>query len=176
MTPQQGTEGGAGVAAGGATGQRRGRGFRTAASLIEPRIRDAGHARGFAVMRLLTHWPEIVGEDVARIARPGKVTRGRGTGATLTLVCSGAAAPIVQMQAPRIVNRVNACYGYAAIAQVRVTQTAPDGFAEPQAEFRHAAPRDPSLDARAGDVAEGVADPELREALRTLARNVLSRN
>jgi hypothetical protein len=174
MTPEQAT-GGPDVTAGEATGQRRGRGFRTAASLVERRIREAGQARGFSVMRLLTHWPEIVGEDLARIARPGKVTRGRGAGATLTLVCSGAAAPLVQMQAPRIVSKVNACYGYAAIAQVRVTQTAPDGFAEKQAEFRHEPRRDPAVDARAGEVAEGIADPELREALRTLARNVLSR-
>lgn len=127
------------------------------------------------MMRLLTHWTEIVGEDLARIARPGKVSHARSGGATLTLVCTGAAAPMVQMQAQRVVDKVNACYGYAAIARVRVAQTAPDGFAEPPAEFRHAPRRDPALDERAGDVAEGVADPELREALRTLARNVLSR-
>ena len=116
-----------------AEGRRRGRGFRTAASLVERRIRDAGQARGFSVMRLLTHWAEIVGEDLARMSRPGKVSHGRGFGATLTLVCSGAAAPLVQMQAPRIVERVNACYGYRAISHVRVTQTAAEGFAEPQA-------------------------------------------
>jgi hypothetical protein len=142
---------------------------------VEPRIRDAGQARGFSVMRLLTHWAEIVGEDLARVSRPGKVARGQGTGATLTLVCTGAAAPLVQMQAQRILERVNACYGYAAIARVRIAQTAPDGFAEPRAEFRHAPPPDPAADERAGEAAEGVADPELREALRTLARNVLSR-
>lgn len=159
----------------GAQGQRRGRGFRTAASLVEKRIRDAGKARGFPVMRLLTHWPEIVGEDLARISRPGKVTHGKGFGATLTLVCPGSAAPLVQLQAPRIVEKVNACYGYAAISHVRVAQTAPDGFAEPQAGFDHAPPSDPKLDAKARDVAEGVTDPELREALQTLARNVLSR-
>jgi hypothetical protein len=159
-----------------ATGkQRRGRGFRTAASLVERRIRDAGQARGFAVTRLLTHWPEIVGEDLARISRPGKFSYGKGFGATLTLICNGAAAPLVQMQAPRIVEKVNACYGYAAISHVRVAQTAPDGFAEPGAEFHHAPPADPALDARARDAADGVGDPDLREALQTLARNVLSR-
>ena len=126
-------------------------------------------------MRLLTHWPEIVGEDIAKISRPGKVSYGKGFGATLTLVCGGAAAPLVQMQASRIVQKVNACYGYAAISHVRIVQTAPDGFAEPQAEFRPAPRPDPELDARAQDVADGVADPELREALQTLARNVLSR-
>lgn len=155
---------------------RRGRGFRTAASLVERRIRDAGQARGFSATRLLTHWAEIVGADIARMARPAKVTRARGGGgATLSLVCSGAAAPLIEMQAPRIVDRVNACYGYAAIARIRVVQTAPDGFAEPTTEFRHAA-ADPEIDRRARDAAAGITDDGLREALGALARNVLSRS
>lgn len=156
-------------------GGRRGRGFRTAASLVERRIRDAGQARGFSVMRLLTHWPEIVGEDLARVSRPGKISRGKGFGATLTLVCSGSAAPLVQMQAQRVVEKVNACYGYAAISHVRVSQTAADGFAEARKTFHHEPPHNPEVDARAREAADGVADPELREALRALARNVLSR-
>ena len=159
----------------GAEGRRRGRGFRTAASLVEKRIRDAGKARGFSAMRLLTHWSEIVGGDLARVSRPGKITHGKGFGATLTLVCSGSAAPLVQLQAPRIVEKVNACYGYAAISHVRIAQTAPDGFAEPQSGFDRGTARDPKIDAKARDVAEGVTDPALREALQTLARNVLSR-
>ena len=158
------------------TMQRRGRGFRAAASLVEGRVRKAGEAKGFAVMRLLTHWPEIVGVELAGLARPAKVSYGRGFGATLTLLCSGPAAPMVQMQAPRIVERVNACYGYAAISRVKVTQTAPEGFAETQAPYR-APPRvDPTVERRAEEAARDVADPELRSALQALARNVLKRN
>lgn len=164
------------MTAGGSAGDRRGRGFRTAASLAERRIREAGQARGFPVLRLLTHWSEIVGDELARLSRPGKISHGRGFGATLTLVCSGAAAPLVQMQARRIIDKVNGCYGYAAISHVRVVQTSPEGVAEPQASFRQEAAADPALEERASAVAGGVADPELREALQTLARNVLSRH
>ncbi|MBM9593463.1 DUF721 domain-containing protein [Roseitranquillus sediminis] len=156
--------------------RRRGRGFRAAASLVEDRVRKAGESRGFAVMRLLTRWPEIVGPDLAQLARPGKVSYGRGFGATLTLVCSGSAAPMVQMQAPRIVERVNACYGYAAISRIKVTQTAPEGFAEAQALFQPERRPDPQVERHAASVAEGVADPELRAALEALARNVLTRS
>lgn len=159
----------------GAGRQRRGRGFRTAASLVEKRIRDAGQARGFSVMRMLTHWPEIVGTDLARISRPSNVSYGKGLGATLTLVCSGAAAPLVQMQGPRIIEKVNACYGYAAISHVRIVQTAPDGFDEPPAGPPLAPKINPEVKARADDLAQDVSDPELREALRTLACNVFQR-
>jgi hypothetical protein len=154
---------------------RRGRGFRSAASLVERRIRDAGQTRGFLVTRLITHWAEIVGDDLARLARPANVSHRRGIGGTLSLLCSGSAAPMVQMQIPRIIEKVNACYGYAAISHVRVTQTAPEGFAEPAVAFRADPPAAPRPDVEAPGAAEGVLDPELREALQTLAANVRAR-
>jgi len=160
--------------------QRRMRGFESASGLLRDKIRVAGEARGFAVARLLTHWAEVVGDEVAAIARPVKIGYGRGgLGATLTLLTTGAAAPILQMQLPKIRERVNACYGYNAISRVAITQTAPTGFAEGQAAFAHAAPapREPAPEilARAAETAMGVSDPSLRAALEALGQNVLSR-
>ena len=159
---------------------RRMRGFEPASGLLRARIRAAGEARGFAVSRLLTHWAEVVGEDLAAQTRPVKVDYGKGGfGATLTLLTSGPAAPIVQMQLPRIRDKVNACYGYNAIARLRLTQTAPTGFAEGQAAFapapKPAAAPDPALTRKAQDAAAPISDPALRDALATLALNILSR-
>jgi hypothetical protein len=162
---------------------RRMRGFEPASGLLADRIRQAGEKRGFAVARLLTHWAEVAGEDLARITRPVKVGYGReGFGATLTLLTSSAHAPMVQMQVPALRDRVNACYGYAAIARITLTQTAPTGFAEGQAAFTPA-PRDtrppvtdPALAARAAEAAGGVQDPGLREALAELAQNILRKS
>ncbi|MGI1662312.1 DUF721 domain-containing protein [Palleronia sp. KMU-117] len=158
------------------------RGFERTSSLVAQRIRAAGETRGFAVSRLLTHWPEVVGEDIAAVSRPVEVSYGRGGfGATLTLLTTGAQAPMLEMQADRIRERVNACYGYAAISRVRITQTAPTGFAEGQADFSHApkAPAEPAAPseasvARARKVADGVTDPGLRAALERLGGHVLS--
>lgn len=160
---------------------RRMRGFEQTAGLIKDRLRTAGAARGFAVTRLLTHWPEIVGGDIARMARPVKVGYRRdGLGATLTLLTSGAQAPMLEMQKEVIRERVNACYGYAAIARVLITQTAPTGFAEGQVAFAPAppspaAPPDPALLRRAAEAVEGVGDPSLRAALEALGQNILTR-
>ncbi|MGR3625617.1 MAG: DUF721 domain-containing protein [Limimaricola sp.] len=157
------------------------RGFAQASGLLQSRIRGASEARGFAVTRLLTHWAEIVGEDTARIAQPVKVGYGRdGLGATLTLLTTGAQAPMLSMQAETIRERVNACYGYRAISKVRITQTAPTGLAEGQAAFAPApkpapARPDPQVKAQAAKTAEGVGDTELRLALEALAANVLSK-
>lgn len=156
------------------------RGFEAAAGLVKDPIRVAGEARGFAVARLLTHWAEVAGEDLARITRPVKIGYGReGMGATLTLLVSGAHAQMVEMQKGSLKDRVNAVYGYAAISRVHLTQTAPIGFAEGQAEFQPApkavAPPDPAIAARATAAADGVGDPGLRAALEALAQNILTR-
>ncbi len=156
------------------------RGFERTASLLQSRIREIGEKRGFAVSRLLTHWAEIVGEDTARIAKPVKVSYGQGGfGATLTVLAKGAVAPMLQADLPRIRERVNACYGYAAIARIRITQTAPTGFAEDQAAFDAAEPAapapDPRMQAQARQAAAPVCDDDLRRALESLGENVLSR-
>ena len=163
---------------------RRARGFEHTAGLLRERIRVAGEKRGFAVTRLLTHWQEIAGPDIAPIARPVKVGYARqGLGATLTVLVTGAQAPLVEMQKERIRERVNACYGYNAIARLRITQTAPDGFAEGQADFAPAARPSPGpagaqdhrLRHKANEVSGAVRDPQLRAALEALGRNVLER-
>ena len=69
------------------------RGFRRTSNLVETTVREVGESRGFAVSKLLTHWPEIVGADMAKIAKPVNVSYGRGAfGATLTLLTTGAQA------------------------------------------------------------------------------------
>ncbi|SNX69592.1 hypothetical protein SAMN05878503_104117 [Cereibacter ovatus] len=161
--------------------KRRMRGFEAASGLLQDRIRQVGEKRGFAVTRLLTHWPEVAGTDLARITRPVKVgyAAREGLGATLTILVSSAHAPLVQMQLPALKERVNACYGYAAISRILLTQTAPAGFAEGQATFDPApkaekAP-DPAVQARAAEAAAGVHDEGLRAALERLTMNFLTR-
>lgn len=160
---------------------RRMRGFEPASGLLSRRIQKAGESRGFAITRLLTHWPEVAGEDLAAITRPIKVGYTReGMGASLTVLVSPAHAPMVEMERERLRARVNAVYGYNAISRVLLTQTAPTGFADGQASFDPAPVSkasaelpEPSPAARA--VAEDVADDGLRRALAQLAENVLSR-
>ena len=167
----------------GKTGERRSRGFRRASGLVSTPVRQVGEARGFAVSRVLTHWAEIAGTDIATHTRPVEVTYGRGggLGATLTVLTTGAHAPMVEMQKERLRERVNACYGYAAIGRIRITQTAPTGFAEGQAEFAPAPSKapsrapDPETEARAMKAARDIGDADLRAALARLGTSILSK-
>ncbi|MGV6848458.1 MAG: DUF721 domain-containing protein [Marinibacterium sp.] len=160
------------------------KGFKQTAQILSPRIRKAGESRGFAVARVLTHWKEIVGDDLARITRPVEVGYGRkGFGATLTVLTTGAEAPMVEMQKESMRGRVNAAYGYNAISRIHITQTAPSGFAEARAAFAGAtAPAPTSPDRRqstaaakaAQTVARDIADADLRSALEHLGQNILT--
>jgi hypothetical protein len=159
------------------------KGFARSSTLLQERIRKVSESRGFAESRLLTQWAETVGEDVAAIARPVKVGYGRGgIGATLTLLTTGAQAPMLEMQKEQLRAKVNGVYGYNAISRITITQTAPTGFADGQVSFQHRTPKpaprvpDPESVAEARRIAAPVADDGLRAALETLAQNVLSRS
>lgn len=163
-----------------ATPSRRMRGFEPAFGLMKDPVRAAGESRGFAVTRLVTHWAEVVGPELARCTRPVKVGYGReGFGGSLTILISGPMAPMIEMQKETIRVKVNAVYGYNAISRILLTQTSPIGFAEGQAEFT-AAPKpapvpDPAIKAEALATAAPISDPGLRAALEALAENVLNR-
>jgi hypothetical protein len=87
---------------------------------------------------------------------------------------------MMEMQKEAIRTKVNAVYGYNAIARVRITQTAPIGFSEGQVEFQSKPKSKPTLSPvvqqQAHETARGVTDQNLRRALEELGRNVLTKN
>jgi hypothetical protein len=159
------------------------KGFKRTDSLLSGQIRRASETRGFAQSRLLTQWAEIAGQDIAAIAQPVEIGYGRaGMGATLTLLTTGANAPMLEMQKEQLRQKVNAVYGYNAIARVRITQTAATGFSEGKVAFGHKAAAqkvvasDPAVRQKAAQTASPVADEGLREALARLGENILNKN
>lgn len=160
--------------------KRRGYGFAHAGGILGKRIRETSGARGFAETRLLTQWPEIVGQAIAGIARPVKVSYARkGMGARLTLLAVGASAPEIQMQIPRIKERVNACYGYNAVSDIHITQTSQTGFAEAQTAFSHDIP-EPERKLSTAQTSQlesqisSVGDEKLRALLGQLGRKIMT--
>lgn len=158
------------------------KGFTRTSTLLTKRIRTASESRGFAQSKLLTHWAEIAGPDAAAISRPVEVTYGRGgLGATLTLLTTGAHAPMLEMQKEQLRAKVNSVYGYNAISRVRITQTAATGFEEGQVAFTHGPKaetpqrKDPKIAAQAAETAGPVSDDGLRDALTLLGENILNR-
>jgi len=162
--------------------KRKARGFLQTGGLLTNRIRAASERRGFAQTRLLTHWVEIVGQSIASIARPTKVSYAReGFGATLTVLTDGAHAPELQMLLPKLKEKVNACYGYNAISRIRITQVSEHRLAELSSEFeRESAKPEKPLSTQHAEALksslEPIGDAGLRRALENLGNNVLRKH
>jgi len=159
--------------------KRKSRGFLQTGGLLKSRIRTASESRGFAETRLLTNWADIAGPAIAKLCRPVKVGYSKqGFGATLTVLTTGANAPMLQMQLPQILQKVNSVYGYNAIDTIKITQTAPTGFGEANETFRRQKPTKELSDVQRKDVelsVKDVSDTGLKDALARLGTNVLTR-
>jgi hypothetical protein len=160
--------------------KRKSRGFLQTGGLLKSRIRSASETRGFAETRLLTNWVDIAGPAIAKLCRPVKVGYTKqGFGATLTVLTTGANAPLLQMQLPQIMTKVNAVYGYNAINRIKITQTAPTGFGEPDTAFDREKPTKPLSDVQRKGVelsVKDVSDSSLQDALTRLGENILIKN
>ena len=158
---------------------KRGRaGFRSASSLLERQIQKTSETRGFAISKLLVNWADIIGNEIAKIAKPVKVNYGRdGIGAGLVLLTNGANAPIVQAQSKQIIDRVNEVYGYNAISRVRITQTDPNELIEENLKDKkeHIEPSD--IDKmKAKEEVNEVKDEILKTSLQSLGANILAKS
>ncbi|MEQ8394140.1 DciA family protein [Thalassobaculum sp.] len=136
--------------------------------LTDPLLRK----RGFVEGRIVHDWPLIVGTDLAASCLPESLAfpRGKRDGATLRLLAAPARALELQHALPQLIERVNAHFGWAAVARVAIRQGPLP--AKPKPRLRPMRPL--SLAERAG-VAERVAavsDPELRRRLAALGEAV----
>ena len=142
-------------------------------------VRELDEKFGRGAGALEPRWREIVGDQLARVTRPQKLSKGRGgTGGVLELRVAGPAALLVQHQSAEILSRVNLFLGAGSVDKLRIAQgpikplpvTAP-------APGSRASRRPPPLDAAAQaelDRSLEVAPEGLKAALATLGRAVLA--
>jgi hypothetical protein len=148
-----------------------------AAKALTPALRQLEARFGQGAEGLKARWKEIVGEALARRTEPVKLSKPRGGGAaSLELRVEGAAATLIQHQAPEILARVNLFLGEGAVERLRIVQ-GPLRRAPPtrtRAMFRPGPPLDAPLDAGAEQALarEMATIPEgpLRTALTRLGR------
>lgn len=154
-------------------------------------IREMDETHGRGASALEPRWREIVGEPMARVTRPQKLTRGRGgKGATLELRVAGPAALLVQHQAADILSRVNLFLGEGAVERLTISQgpvfqgpvfqgSVFQGSASPApagpAARRRAEPPPPAAMEAELDASLDAAPEALKAALARLGRAVLAR-
>ena len=155
-------------------------GFKKASVLLNKNIQVASESRGFSQSRVLTHWSEIVGEEISSVSIPTKVSyKSDGLGATLTILTSGSSGPVLEMQKQFIKDKINAVYGYNAIHKIKITQSSPITLLRKNENSESIISENkrinveisPSLEKAVSE----IDDKNLRQALEELAINVFTK-
>jgi hypothetical protein len=146
---------------------------RPLAELVNRCLGETFARQGFASADVVTHWPEVVGPEIAAHAEPVKLQWPRGDTetpepATLVLRVEGPAAIEIQHLSGVIVERVNRFFGWRAVSRIALRQ-AP--LARRGKSVAAPAP-DPAAAARVAAALPGIADDQLREALGRLGAAV----
>lgn len=120
-----------------AIGKRmRGATARSVGSFVPKLTRKVFEKYGFSAAALVTDWTAIVGDELAAYAQPERLkwprtvdacaeprdAGARRPGATLQLRVEGARALDVQYRSRQIIERINAYFGYRAVAELRLLQ------------------------------------------------------
>jgi hypothetical protein len=147
---------------------RRGR-FKRVGATVPGLIRPLAKARGTALASLLAEWPLIVGDELARVSLPEKLT-----GTTLRLLVAPSAALVLQHDAPQIMARINAYYGRTAVSRLALVQGPLPIAPTPLPRRRPTLPA--HRQAALKTATEGIADDRLKAALERLGRAILARD
>ena len=155
-------------------------GFKKASVLLNKNIQKVSESRGFAQSRVLTHWSEIVGEEISSVSIPTNVSyKTDGLGATLTILTSGSSGPILEMQKEFIRNKINAVYGYNAVHKIRITQSSPVALIGKNGNLESIASKKKKINAKISpsleEAVNKIDDKNLRQALEELAINVFTK-
>jgi hypothetical protein len=117
---------------------------------------------GFDDPVLVLRWHEIAGPEVARIARPSRISEGP-SGGVLTLRADPAAAVFLQHESRALCDRINAWLGRAAVLRLRFV---PGDIAADRAGSSRNCPQESAP----GDPARRFTGPDrLKDALLALA-------
>jgi hypothetical protein len=147
---------------------------RPISDLVARCVGEAFARQGFASAELVTHWIDIVGEEIAALSEPMKLNWPRrregeeAEPATLVLRVEGPAAIEIQHLSPVILERVNRYLGWRAVGRIALRQ-AP--IARP-APAQRPPPPTPEETERVKRQLPGFADENLRDALARLGAAV----
>ena len=144
--------------------------------------RTAFRQRGFAQAHILAHWPDIVGATMAEFCAPERLTYPRAIGAgdnrerdraILSIRVDGPVALELRHLEPQIIERINAYYGYPAVARLKITQgPLPRKPVDLKRRFR---PLKVEEKEKLSQGLEKIDEPDLKAALTRLGERVLGR-
>lgn len=136
---------------------------------VEPLTRPALRSQGLAGSRILTEWASIVGPELAVHTMPEHLSfpRGKKTGGTLVISTENGFATHIQHMQAVILERLASYFGYQAIARITISHS------WVPVKKEEAKPTRPAVLPKGTHICtDDVDDPELREALSSLAKTL----
>jgi hypothetical protein len=120
------------------------------------------HGRAYAT--LIADWASIAGPALAGMSLPEKLSPGsNASGGTLTIRVAGAGATELQHLAPQIIDRINTCLGFSAVARLKTVQGPLPG--RPRRRHRILPTASPEAKAAVESATADIPDEPLRAAL-----------
>ncbi len=146
------------------------------ARLLPGEVTRLYRARGFLHQEIVTRWKQIVGDELADMCLPMRISFARGLrrDGTLHIKAAPGFAPLVQHAAPLILERVNRHFGYGALAHTALTQGPLRAAPDARVAERRPPPAGTPPARRAREIAAKVRDPALAELLATWGAMVLN--
>jgi hypothetical protein len=86
-------------------------------------VKPVFKARGLMEGKIITHWPQIVGEKFAGLAIPEKIAfpKGKRSEGTLYLSVTSSGALLLQYAQDLILEQINIFFGYKALSKLKMT-------------------------------------------------------
>ena len=134
-------------------------------------VRPVFKARGLLEGKIITHWPQIVGERFAHLSLPEKIVfpKGKKGEGTLYLSVTSSSSLLIHYAQGLILEHVNTFFGYKAISKLHMTH----GFisaAERQEKVPQPLP--PEDQKWVEEATQSIVDPDLKAQLQKLGEAI----
>ncbi len=162
--------------------ERKSKDLTSISKTVLPIAKQLLGARGFMEIDLLTNWKYIVGDELAQFSLPQKLTfrKDERTDGSLTVsVLSGAFAMEIKQNEPRILEKINAYFGYKAVSKLKILQNGdPQNFLLGKKSIDNVKKSlvTETEESYITELTKDVDHPELKETLKNLGIAVMSRH
>ena len=142
--------------------------MRRLSTMIGPMVAPSARERGFAISRIISHWNDIVG-SLSEWCRPTDIhfPRGSRNNGTLKLQIASGRGPQALAMTQRIIDAVNASFGYKAVDRLTIVQSLAPANKLAETQKPTTISRDKNIWAL-DEKLKNIKSPELRAALRRL--------
>lgn len=124
--------------------------------------------RGFVQVELLSHWNDILGEELSYGIKPVSISfsgKERTNGTLKVRTAGGAFALLFEHQKGLVIEKINTYFGYPAITQIKIEQNGLRINSSPQIEQQNVWPLDQEEIEKLVQKVSHIEDDELRKKM-----------